>query len=654
MPLQRPGFRTGTNWNRRLQVKAYVFADEGVFSMADQAEMNSGAQAIARLKYQYWQALRREYDTQVTTADTADDKRRKLIEQAKERENREFIDRLRRRLRDSGVSKEELRQVEQQPEKALLTVTAPPSPRLLKNSRTAILVIHGIGEQNPYETLDQFSRNLMRYLVHEGGIEDLEISADRYDRNDSVEARIRLSTSRSGPAPGQPAWIDLYEYYWAPQTEDKISYKETLSWLIKTTLTPLRLLNENIKDISDAEGHPTEQKDSGDNGKVLTRRAIFLRELRRIFLIYLPLLFVLAALAYLLPETIKLPANVKGIFESWSKDHMWSKAIMTALFVFALAIDLIVIRQLWKNFVRNLRRQPAIIPSRWMWQTFGIGLAFTAAGIAVGWLAGLSFRSYFAPLLHVNVLVFLIGAGLAKVSQSFLKNFVGDVAVYTNADAKAKNFQIRKAILAGSTTAVIRLLREQNVVNAGDTYDQIIVAGHSLGSVIAYDTLNQLLNKRHARADQIVGHVPVNTDIPQNLLNRIQGLITFGSPLDKVHYFFRENVPENQAVRAQLLQFLQSFRKSPSGLDYGLYRLQRYDASGLDGVTWLNAWSKQDPVSGALHFYTGLQRQEFKYRIPIYAHLSYWEDLRFYEFFAEPMLLGNQAVLQQKAMGAAV
>jgi hypothetical protein len=41
-----------------------------------------------------------------------------------------------------------------------------------------------------------------------------------------------------------------------------------------------------------------------------------------------------------------------------------------------------------------------------------------------------------------------------------------------------------------------------------------------------------------------------------------------------------------------------------------------------------------------LHFYTSVTRQHFDYLIPIYAHLSYWEDLRFYAFFVEPLLLG--------------
>jgi hypothetical protein len=279
---------------------------------------------------------------------------------------------------------------------------------------------------------------------------------------------------------------------------------------------------------------------------------------------------------------------------------------------------------------------------------------FLAAGVGVGYLRSVSIPDYFSPLLNLNVLLFVVAAGFARLVQFFFASFIGDVAVYTNANAKAKNFLVRKAILAGSTNAVIRLLQEKNVAQANDPYDQIIVAGHSLGSVIAYDTLNQLLNKRYSREDQIVGYVPSKTKVTQDELNKVLGLVTFGCPLDKVHYFFRENVPAHQAIRAQLLQFLQSFRKTPSNYDYGLYRLQRYDASGLSSVLWLNAWSKQDPVSGALHFYTGLTRRHFKYKIPIYAHLSYWEDLRFYEFFAEPMLLGNQAALKQKAMKAAV
>ena len=81
-----------------------------------------------------------------------------------EREHEFFRKRLRYRLRDMGVSAREIAELEK--------TAAAEGPELevatLSHSRTAMLVIHGIGEQNPYETLDQFARNLTRYLKHEG------------------------------------------------------------------------------------------------------------------------------------------------------------------------------------------------------------------------------------------------------------------------------------------------------------------------------------------------------------------------------------------------------------------------------------------------------------------------------------------------------
>jgi len=618
-------------------------------------QSQADTQEIARLKSLYQAAINRKFlgpETQDAPTDNEGQKRAKKAlrraHQATQLENQAFVERLRRRMVELGIGKEEINA-------AASAVPAVPfiSNNKLAKARTAILVVHGIGEQNPYETLDQFGRNLMRYLSFEGGIDDLQIEADRYDHNDSTEARIRLSTQNFGPDPNTKGLIDIYEYYWAPQTEDKISYLETLSWLIKTTLTPIRLFNENMREMTNGESqHASDQPD--ENDEQLTKGEIFLREIRRIVLIYVPLLFALGGLLYLVPQTIKLPATVKGIFDSWTKTHTVAKGIMTFCFVCALALNLVVIKQAWEAWLRRKRQQPVMVVRNWIWQVFLLGVLFLAAGIGVGYVWSVDLSKYFEPLRQVNVLLFLVAAGFARLVQFFFASFIGDVAVYTNANAKAKNFLVRRAILAGSTNAVIRLLQEKNVAQANDPYDQVIVAGHSLGSVIAYDTLNQLLNKRYSREDQIVGYVPSKTKVTQDELNKVLGLITFGCPLDKVHYFFRENVPAHQAIRAQLLQFLQSFRKTPSNYDYGLYRLQRYDAGGLNSVLWLNAWSKQDPVSGALHFYTGLTRRHFKYKIPIYAHLSYWEDLRFYEFFAEPMLLGNQSALKQKAMRAAV
>jgi len=566
--------------------------------------------------------------------DQAEQKRRA----AEKRELEFFLERMRARLAESGVSASDVKNLEAQPEG--FAAVAEGSRSILKSARTAMLVIHGIGEQNPYETLDQFARNLTRYLRYEGGLEDLTLKAQKIDHNDWVEATIRLETKTHGPGTQegpQSAYIDLYEYYWAPQTEDKISYKQTITWLIKTTLTPIRMLDQNvlaIEDEPDSEG--------------LTRGAILERELRRIAMLYIPLAALLVLLGAWLPSVLNLPQAIKDAAQQWNADHPLVRGIMTVLFAISLVMYWVAFKQVAAKWLRWLRQQTAMVDSWVTARTFATGLVVMLAGIGIGWLFDVNLPQYFKPVLNVHVLFAVAALGIATVLQLFLDKFLGDVAVYVNADAKARNFAARRAILDGSIAAINRILKDQE-----RAYDQVIVAGHSLGSVIAYDSLNELLNRCqlsvaadqaiYATPDQIVGNQPERAAIRRGDLARIKGLVTFGSPLDKVHYFFRENVPENQSVRAQIISLLHSFRRRPSDNDYGIYRLQPYEANQLNNVKWLNAWSKQDPVSGMLHFYTNIERRHFDYLIPIYAHLSYWEDLRFYAFFAEPMLLGEEA-----------
>jgi hypothetical protein len=560
-------------------------------------------------------------------------------------EHKFFLERLQFRLKNLGLSKQEIANLGKQPEMAVKSVLAGPEA-VLQYARTAILVIHGIGEQNPYETLDQFARNLTRYLRYEGGIDDLTLSAQKIDHNNSVEAMIRLETARHGRVTQedpQKSYIDIYEYYWAPLTEDQISYKQTISWLIKTTLTPIRMLDQNIIAI---QGEP--------DSEGLSRSAIFWREMRRIALLFVPVLALVILMGAWLPSaTTNLVPALKQTAQEWSKNRPVVRGIMTVLFAISLVMYWVVVKQLAAKWLRWLRQQTTMMDSWVTFKTFVLASAIGLAGIGLGYLFKVDLPQYVKPVLNRHIGYAVLAAGAARVLQYFLATFVGDVAVYVNVDAKAKNFAVRRAILNGAATAITRILKDE--VRA---YDQVIVAGHSLGSVIAYDSLNELLNRCeggavndgaiYATPDQIVGDQLQRATIHRGDLARIKGLVTFGSPLDKVRYFFRESTKENQSIRAQVLSFLGSFRTRPSGRDYSIYRLQPYRADQLGHVKWLNAWSKEDPVSGMLHFYAPLIRQEFDYLIPIYAHLSYWEDLRFYAFFAEPLLLGRAVTAPPK------
>ena len=122
--------------------------------------------------------------------------------------------------------------------------------------RTAVLVLHGIGAQKPYETLDQFARGLLGFFrpaqpsertpIQEGELSDQptqQIRFRQYAANlntgekDWTQAFVRVRTpSRPGEL------IDVYEYYWAPVITDRFSALQSLRFLIGAGLSPFQYL----------------------------------------------------------------------------------------------------------------------------------------------------------------------------------------------------------------------------------------------------------------------------------------------------------------------------------------------------------------------------------------------------------------------------
>jgi hypothetical protein len=389
----------------------------------------------------------------------------------------------------------------------------------LIKGRTAVLVIHGIGEQNPYKPLDAFARGLFIELQRESPTATL--SPLKIAHPDWTEAAIRITDPQTDGA------VDIFEYYWAPYTEDKLSVITTLWWLLKTDLSPIWHLRNNLTELRYAYRAKT--------GRYVW---LLLREIRRILLLYIPLSYGL----------------------------VW------------------LIRWFASHAAPNVFTQPA----------------------ALGWK---------------SIAVVMFSVLLTYV----LTKYVADVAVYTTADDKSKNYATRTEILNGSTAALAPLLKQ---------YDRVVLAGHSLGSVIAYDTIDELLTSATASG---TAH---EQGITLDDLKKLVGLVTFGSPLDKIYYFFRTHVKPDQAIRAQILSMLHPFRKKPSGRDYGKFKFT-YSIPELR-LKWLNVWSPVDPVSGHLHSYDVTYQEWLMYPIPGFAHVMYWGDQRFHKLVAERFLIQTQ------------
>jgi hypothetical protein len=191
----------------------------------------------------------------------------------------------------------------------------------------------------------------------------------------------------------------------------------------------------------------------------------------------------------------------------------------------------------------------------------------------------------------------------------FLIEYAGDVAAYISPFKDSKFDSIRTDIQAIGMD-VARVIYGFDKMAGVPHYRRIVVAGHSLGSVLAYDTLNAIHNL----------DLTSPTAGRRDTVGRTTHLITFGSPLDKTAFLFRNQsnhvadpIREQMAAGFQpLIRCYEPFRK---------------------GLKWINLWSAMDIVSGELNYYDVAPESDAMHirnmrdpdaHTPLAAHVQYW------------------------------
>lgn len=384
--------------------------------------------------------------------------------------------------------------------------------------RTAFLIVHGIGEQNPFETLDAFVRGFFDVLGK--GYPD-KIAIKHYTKPRFRDGNLEwvenfISLVKEGL---QESTIDFYEYYWAYRMEGKITFSELIDWLIKTSDGARKFYDKNEEIVQEYEA-------KGDD------------------------------------------AFRKGKFKNrWYLKHLgWFLRLVTT---------------------------PII--SRTVSQIPYVGSIF----------------KFISPVARLF---------LGKAKKLFI-DYMGDVAIYTTTDVKSKHYYIRKEILDGA-------VKEVKVLIDDPRYEKIIIAGHSLGSVIAFDTLNRVTHAVNMGPEEWCS------------AEKIRGLITFGSPLDKIAFFFREHTTEKEYIRRQILAHFHCFKSRELNLEKEDVKIDNPFMPLLDNkITWVNFWDEKDPVSGQLDFYTVDENIQLKmgkkYGV---AHMAYWEHGEMYSKICEHFL----------------
>lgn len=203
--------------------------------------------------------------------------------------------------------------------------------------------------------------------------------------------------------------------------------------------------------------------------------------------------------------------------------------------------------------------------------------------------------------------------------------YLNDIAIYTTADPRSDHYEVREKVLSGAVEELSLLLENKDQEK---DYQRIIVVGHSLGSVIGYDALNRINHDMN-----------VSGGISEKVSGKIAGFVTFGSPLDKITFYFREQVADDNFVQSQILEHFHGFKRLPPPKCAGP-TIECPTKPFLDGARWLNFWHRGDWISGSLDAYAGVENIECKEsaRGVGKAHKSYWTSDHMYHEIAEAFL----------------
>lgn len=467
--------------------------------------------------------------------------------------------------------------------------------------RAALVVVHGIGKQPPLRTLGAFAQGLVRAAPASGPHAAPRLLTTR------VGGRVRPFV-RLHPHAGA---LDLFEYHWAEHSVGRLGAWETFAWLLGVSVAGLDFRRQvpYLAKAAGSEQLPWVLGRQLVHVAVLAAGAASLAVAALVVIGRAP-----QALAALRGAIMLLPSPTLG------EGLALVSLLCVVATTIALARDLLLSRLESADVARRHRAPEGestwagmFGPASGGWR----GPAWLALGSAV--LATLVVGAVARPLLaryaaaaellfgELGVVVALGAVAAAVASRSYLLTHVADIALYVTSDRVSARARTRRAIL-DEGEALLSGLLEQG-------YSEVYLAGHSLGSVIALDLLDRLARAPGAVQDPA--------------LERLKGLLTFGSPLDKVAYFFRQRPGEGEAIRSQLLSALHGVKRRSGLRDYGPYLAAPYRLP-FGGLRWCQVHAPGDLLSDRLDHYLVDERVVLPATNPLTAHGSYWRSDAFF------------------------
>jgi len=520
--------------------------------------------------------------------------------------------------------------------------------------RTAVLAVHGMGQQKTFETAAQVATSISD---HCGARLGMIINARAVDAHVGEQklARVELELKKADAEADPKRRVHVYESYWAPLTEGQVTLRDVVSFLFRAGITGLR----NI---------------------FRFRRTMFGGRWQYDILLGTPIALFLALIAVASLVVVNsvmtavIAAKVTWQGSKWPPDHVINdlSATSAVLSIFLLQLGITLLLALHaKRFSHEWRVPPliglliwieaailfvalvvsailmtdAMLDHRfaatkyalehlrpgaldriwnvtWKLALFLAGVAGISALMKTSWLSRMLFYVTSIGVTAVVITVLLrrpagtaTGAPIMRwlwvwallwivswFARGFLVQFVGDVAVYVES-YRVDRFNALREKIRKVVADVAESIYRATDADGSPSYDRIVILAHSLGSVVAYDTLNALMRRDAACGGNL------------RIVDRTAGLITFGSPLDKTAYLF-------STQRASHLQDVQ---------DALANTVQPLIQDGAR-PEWINIHSWNDIISGRLDFYhvpggpQVVNESDPNATIPLAAHVEYWEN----------------------------
>lgn len=461
----------------------------------------------------------------------------------------------------------------------------PASDAAATSDVAAVFSVHGMGQQVRFDTLQVIAEALnQEHFVRNG-----KASSHRTVIVQAGDKKlIRTEMTLEGKE------VHLYEGYWAPLTEGRVTLKDAFDFLLGAGLSGWRLARKEKVFRRWVFGEMRQMPESN---------------VGRLAFLFVFIIFELFGLAIINAGLIALAAgNMFGAATNWPPPALQQDVAMATLLYLVPAVCLGI--TLWIQSARYraklksastydawqaLRKEKAGQSRQLMWTWIWLSLLGIIAAAAM-FVIEANLHKTNAPshldiggiviarsaLPAVVALVLGLSVLVAALVRSWLIQYVGDLAAYISAHKVSKFAEIREAIQAQACDVARAIYTMRASASNAPLYSRFVAVGHSLGSVIVYDALNSVFN------DYLLARSEGGKTLdPFDPISRTRLLLTCGSPLDKTAYIFRSQAGSFMDVREAAAAQVQ-----PMILD-----------ERLRPFPWINIWSNQDPISGPLDFY---------------------------------------------------